>query len=164
MSTASDFDTKGLPNSLDLPRARIKAGICLVVSLAMFASGILMVRDNDPVGWLAVAAFGLSTAGFAWTLFGESDVLLDRDGLIVRWFLNERRYCWKNLSEFSHARVGSTRMILFNDFTSQGAALAKPSCLMLGHNTGLATDFIGGNLDEACVKLNAFRSRALGRP
>jgi hypothetical protein len=157
-------DLKHLPDSASLPKAWIKLSLMLAVALVLMVGGVLMVRDSGATGWWVPGFFALCAAVFAWGMLGGSGVTLTRDSFSVRTLFKTMRYDWKNVSEFSHARVGRTHLIVFNDLTQRDGVLAKMNRFTTGHNSGFPAGFIGGSLDAACATLNAFRARALSRP
>lgn len=156
-------DLKHLPDTMSLPKAWLKVSLLLLVAVAFVIGGAALSQEGDRTGMFVVVFFGLCVAVFIWALMGRSGVELDRDGFTVRSLFASHRYAWRDVSEFSHRRVGRTHMFLFDDLKKADGALAKVNRFMSGHNAGFPAAFIGGSRDETCAILNAFRARGLSR-
>jgi hypothetical protein len=157
-------DPKHLPDMLELPKARWRIFLLLGVSMAFVVAGFAMVFENDTTGLLVAGFFGVCFVVFIVAAFARSSVTLDRDGFTHQSLFAAKRYAWRDVSEFTHARVGRTRMILFNDETKTDTLFSKFTRSMTdGYNAGIPTATIGGSIDEACATMNAFRARALRR-
>ena len=158
------LDLRHLPDTYELPKARWRLALMLGIACAFCLIGVFMAADSDPRGWFVAGFFGLCFLVFVVAIFARSSVALDRDGFTHQTLFYAKRYSWRDVSEFAHARVGRTRMILFNDQTKVDTPFSRFSRTMLrGYNAGMPTATIGGSLDNACATLNAFRARALRR-
>lgn len=162
--TSAGFDPKHLPDEYELPKARIKIALLALLSLVFVASGAFLASRDLSAGLFVTLFFGLCTLVFVIVLVGGSSVVLERNGFEVRHMFRSQRHAWRDVSEFTHARVGRTRMILFNDTTRPDTARGFLRRFLRGYNSGFPAGLIAGPLDDVCARMNAFRARALRKP
>src|SRR5690349_16504541 len=106
----TSVDMKHLPDSFSLPKAWLKAGLLLAISVAFVVGGITLARDGNNTGVLIAAFFGICAVVFIGALISRAGVDLDREGLTIRSLFTSHRYAWRDVSEFSHRRVGRAHM------------------------------------------------------
>jgi hypothetical protein len=158
---SDDFDLKHLPDEYELPKARIKIIALGMLSLVfIFGGAILAARDLN-AGLFVSLFFGVALLVFILVLMGGSGVMLQRDKFEVRNLFRSKQYAWRDVSEFTHQRVGRTRMVLFNDTTRADTAHGALRRFLRGYNSGFPAGLYAGPLDDVVAKMNAFRTRAL---
>lgn len=159
----SDFDLRHLPDEYELPKARFRLIALGVLSLAFICGGAVLASRDLSAGLFVTFFFGIALLVFILILTGGSGVVLQRDKFEVRNLFRSKQYAWRDVSEFTHQRVGRTRMVLFNDTTRSDTGGFRRRFLR-GYNSGFTAGLYAGPLDDVVAKMNAFRARALRKP
>ena len=95
--------------------------------LALF--GLLLALSGEWAGWPMAALFGLGgVALFAITIPTVSHLKLDRDGLTVRSFFQDKRYRWADIHSFFETTVDRRGAVGF-DFADRDAVPAAKQAL-----------------------------------
>jgi hypothetical protein len=162
--TSSALDLKHLPDEYELPKARLKIAILIVLSLIFILGGAVVAARDLTAGLFVAFFFGLCTLVFVLVMIGGSRVVLERNGFEVRHLFRSHRYNWRDVSEFTYARVGRSRMILFNDQSRPDTARGVFRRFLRGYNAGFPAGLLAGPLDDVVARMNAFRARALRKP
>jgi hypothetical protein len=162
--TSAELDLKHLPDEYELPKARAKIVVLMGLSLVFILGGVVISARDLRAGLFVSLLFGLFLLAFVLLIIGGSRVVLERNGFEVRHLFRSQRYNWRDVSEFTHARVGRSHMILFNDVTRADKAGGFFRRFLRSHNSGFPAGLLAGPLDDVCARMNAFRARALRKP
>ncbi|MBL8552051.1 MAG: PH domain-containing protein [Hyphomonadaceae bacterium] len=145
----------------ELKRPVAKTAFFLCVCAAFVATGVWMVIEGEPWGWLSIGFFGFGVIAFTAFLFGNMGLTLDAEGFEVRTLFRRKRYRWAEVSEFSIMHVQSTSEIMFDDLRIMDRWFARMTRFFLGRNSSIPGVLISGPVEEACATFNDARASAL---
>jgi hypothetical protein len=94
---------------------RLKNALFAVLCAAFTASGVLMIRSGEALGWLEIALFGSGALVF-WVqlLPGGAYLRLDPAGFTVRSLYRTHTTSWYEVEDFATARISGRRTVVFN--------------------------------------------------
>lgn len=146
-------------------RPRRRGPIVLaVVSLALAAGGLLLVRDGRMDGWAVVAFFGACALinGAPLTAAGAS-LEIGPDGFVVRRLYRRTRRAWSAVGPFSVNTLGAHVFVVYDRLDGgPPSRVARWNAALVGANDALP-DLYGENPFELAARMNAARDAAIER-
>lgn len=103
------------PACLILHPRRQKLLLLLAMSLAFVAAGVMMIRDERPMGWFSAGFFGLCSLVFLIQLHPRASFLkLERNGFTFCALFRSHTVRWEDVREFDVTQVVLNRMVGWN--------------------------------------------------
>ena len=153
------------PGPVVLTPSRLKFLWVLLGGVVLGFGGVIMIRQDKPLGWLVFGFFALvALVGAVMLLPGAGRLLLDAEGFEVTSLFRKHRCRWVDVSAFEVTRLppANQKMVVFDDARSKDSALAKVSRSLAGRSGGLPDSFSLSYEDLAEV-MNRWRARATAR-
>jgi hypothetical protein len=138
----------------------------LAVSLIFVATGVLMVRDGEGIGWFVLGFFGLCALVFALQLLpGTSRLRLDQNGFTVTSLFRSSTVRWSEVARFFVAQVGGRAMVCWDyaGAVPHSTASRRLSRALAGVEAGLP-DTYGLSAEALASLLEDWRQRHASHP
>jgi hypothetical protein len=163
MPSKADDILARFPGPVTLSPSRRKWILILLIAIGFTAGGVWMVGRGDTAGWFVAGFFGLCAISAVVALLpGANGLKLDRDGFAIIQLFRNRSYRWQDATGFATTRITGQKMVVFDDATAAGGALASVNVGLVGRNAGLP-DTYGLGADALAELLTFWRARAVSR-
>ena len=141
----------------------MKMGLLFLVCAVFVAIGVWMVRDGQLMGYLPLGFFALGLPVFALQLLPNAAYLHVRaDGFTFCSLFRAHTFQWRDVQEFSAARIGTNQMVVWN-FAADYVASARvrgASKAFSGYEAALP-DTYGMKAQALADLLNRIREQAV---